>query len=156
MIRKFGGAAGIDNQPVGLLLGLGTGGNAGVGDVVSGKTFTNDAGQKTGTGAGAKRYAQGSFTYPSTLQTGAVTINGLDFTPSVVLFLLDCTSANMYSLSGVFKNSVKDFNIHTGIGTTTERFLITPISGGFTYELAAYSSSGYQILNNPITWTAFE
>lgn len=146
-----------NDDDVGIAGALALSGTAGVGDVLGGKTFYNTDAKtvQTGTGANAKRWAQGSFTYPSTLQTGDVSITGLTFTPSVVLFLLDCTSAGMYSLNGKYNNDVSNISISGGTGTS-EKFVITPISGGFTYGLAGYSSSGYQILNNPITWIAFE
>lgn len=93
MIRKFGGAAGIDTQPVGLLLGQGTGGTAAVADVLSGKTFTNDTGQKTGTlaltGSGtAANVLNGSTFYntdPKTKITGTMPNNGaVAITPSTI------------------------------------------------------------------------
>jgi hypothetical protein len=48
MIRAFGNVSGITNQPPGLLVGLGSG-NAQPSEVLTGKRFTNDRGQQTGT-----------------------------------------------------------------------------------------------------------
>ena len=47
-VRNFGSVTKIGSQPPGFNTGQGTGGNAIAGDVLSGKTFTNDAGQQTG------------------------------------------------------------------------------------------------------------
>lgn len=49
MIRNFGAVTKISDQPQGVLLGKGTGGDALAGDIITGKKATVDSGQVTGT-----------------------------------------------------------------------------------------------------------
>lgn len=80
-IRNFGAIQKLKAQPQGLQLGLGTGGNTVVGDVLAGKTFTNDSGEQTGimanNGAVTITPSSNNQTIPAGYHSGSGIVNAV-------------------------------------------------------------------------------
>ena len=167
MIRLFGAIQGLKTQAQGLLLGLGTGGNAGVGDVVSGKTFTNDLGQQTGTATiaslGGANYSTGSGTINASLQA---VVSGLSFTPKTIEIVVTLSVNNsvkyVYTLSD---SSIIDTNGHNlnSFYISIQTNGANGVTGGqlnntWTVSAGTFTLSGMlsAVNGQAFTWKAFD
>lgn len=176
-IRNFGAVQKLKAQPQGLQLGLGTGGSSVVGDVLVGKTFTNDNGEQTGTmpnngafnlglgvtvpagyysggtTANGKMFASGTLTPSSLTNMTTGTVTGLPFIPKLIIFK-NTNGADYYDTIALKIGSTwipkmvhGSQNISNSYGLEVS---VEPVDGSFTWKV-----TGGLTMNN-VTWFAFE
>lgn len=94
-----------NDDNVGIAGALSLIGTAGVGDVVSGKTFYNTDAKtvQIGTGAGAKRFASGTF-YATSYAFETLSIRNLNFKPSFVFVSNQMDASNLSFSYGVLNS----------------------------------------------------